>query len=175
MILALLSGFLAAIASLVGKLSMASDDARYVCELAVENWLDKSQIEAHYFCTSILTAVRAAFFLLMIICNAIMWTVFTKALRLSSATLEVTVVNLAANFFCSAIFGQTFFSEKLSILWYIGSVFIILGLCLMHYGNRVSEKRSLTVKEHVEERKKCDKTYPGSSRIEERHKARKAE
>ena len=42
-------------------------------------------------------------FMLMIGMNAIMWTVFVKALRHCKTSLEATVTNTAANFFFSVI------------------------------------------------------------------------
>ncbi|XP_022663711.1 uncharacterized protein LOC111266777 [Varroa jacobsoni] len=167
---AVLSGLLAALSSVLGKLAMARDDSERVCMGSVQAWLgdDREPVEAHYICESALALVRGTLFALMILSNMVMWTVFTRALRLSTATLEVTVVNLAANFFFTAIFGQTLFSEQLTPLWFIGSVFIVFGLALMHIGNLRSEKRQTSLKE-----RRCDRTYPGPEEIYERHKARK--
>ncbi|OQR68699.1 hypothetical protein BIW11_12740 [Tropilaelaps mercedesae] len=170
LVLALSSGLLAALSSVMGKLAMARDESQRVCMATVQASFgeDREPIEAHYLCESALTFFRGALLVSTVLCNMLMWTIYTKALRLSTATLEVTVVNLAANFFSSAIFGQTFFSESLTPLWFIGSVFIVLGLGLMHMGNLRSEERRKTLKE-----RRCDKKYPGPDEIYERHKARK--
>lgn len=38
---------------------------------------------------------------LVFVCNAVMWTVFTKALRLSSSSAAASVTTTASNFICS--------------------------------------------------------------------------
>ncbi|XP_076372257.1 uncharacterized protein LOC143257446 [Tachypleus tridentatus] len=109
----IMSGLLAAIASLCGKLSMAVDETKYLCEVLVQFYLEKSNFfvldlendlkplpTSDYFplCQNFLIAVRLGFFLLMVLSNAVMWMLFTKALCLCSTTIEATLTNTAANF-----------------------------------------------------------------------------
>ncbi|XP_003743661.1 uncharacterized protein LOC100905534 [Galendromus occidentalis] len=170
LVFSLLSGFLASLSSVLGKLGMASDRAAAMCQTVLSAWFETTQIEAFYLCESILSLVRGGFLLSMIACNALMWTIFTKALRSSSSTVEVTVVNLAANFFCSAIFGQSFFGERLTLVWALGSVIIIIGLALIHVGSKRNvESGKLSQEKH------CDMRYPGAEKIYERHLARKSQ
>lgn len=145
MTFSLLSGLLAALASLCGKFSMAGGETAYLCEIVSSHWLSK--ISSHYFCENVITGIRVIFFALMIACNAVMWTIFTKALRLCTTTLEATVINTASNFFFTAIFGQTLFGEQLTFLWWLGTLFILLGLLLMHRGS-LEEKRNLAGPQH---------------------------
>lgn len=130
MTFSLLSGLLAALASLCGKISMAGGETTNICETVASHWL--AGAPAHYFCENVITVVRVSFFGLMIACNAVMWTVFTKALRLCATTLEAAVTNTASNFFFTAVFGQTLFGERLTVLWWLGTVLILFGLLLMH-------------------------------------------
>lgn len=143
MTLSLLSGLLAALASLCGKFSMAGGETASACQSVFTHWL--SGASAHYLCGNLITVIRVVFFLLMIGCNAVMWTVFTKALRLCTTTLEAAVTNTASNFFFTAVFGQTLFGEQLTLLWWLGTVMILFGLLLMHQAN-VDTKGVLTVR-----------------------------
>ncbi|XP_037558817.1 transmembrane protein 42-like [Dermacentor silvarum] len=149
MTLSLLSGFLAALASLCGKLSMASGETASVCQVVFSHWV--SGPSAHYLCENLITVIRVVFFFLMIACNAVMWTVFTKALRLCTTTLEAAVTNTASNFFFTAIFGQTLFGEQLTLLWWLGTVMILFGLLLMHQAN-VETKATHTVRGPVRQK-----------------------
>lgn len=45
--------------------------------------------------------------------NAVMWGLFTNALRLASSTVRVSVINTSANFMITAILGWVIFSESL--------------------------------------------------------------
>ncbi len=45
--------------------------------------------------------------------NAIMWTLFTRALTLSSSTVRVSVINTSANFVVTALLGGGVFGEEL--------------------------------------------------------------
>ncbi|XP_064466791.1 uncharacterized protein LOC135377940 [Ornithodoros turicata] len=137
MTFALISGFLAALASLCGKFSMTADETQNLCEILSSNWFSNGS--SHYFCDRMVTTLRLSFFTLMITCNAVMWTLFTKALRLCTTTLEATVTNTASNFFSTAIFGQTLFGERLTLLWWLGTVLILFGLLLMHKGSQVGK------------------------------------
>ncbi|XP_075560062.1 uncharacterized protein LOC142591680 isoform X1 [Dermacentor variabilis] len=167
MTLSLLSGFLAALASLCGKFSMASGETASVCQVVFSHWV--SGPSAHYVCGNVsfvfsmsnkvkvlkqtflystlqlITVIRVVFFFLMIACNAVMWTIFTKALRLCTTTLEAAATNTASNFFFTAVFGQTLFGEQLTLLWWLGTVMILFGLLLMHQAN-VETKASHTVR-----------------------------
>jgi len=46
--------------------------------------------------------------------NGVMWTLFTKALTLSTSTVRVSVINTSANFVVTALLGAVIFGEELS-------------------------------------------------------------
>ncbi|KAF8787088.1 Transmembrane protein 42 like protein [Argiope bruennichi] len=115
---------------------MAAEKALMFCETLMENFpgADKNKYVYTFtpVCQNVLTATRIGFFLAMIACNALMWTCFTKALRLSATTLEATIINTAANFLFTAVYGQVFFGETVTRLWWLGTALIMAGLSLMH-------------------------------------------
>lgn len=55
-------------------------------------------IYKNFILFQVIVFTRIGFFIAMLLSNALMWTLFTKALRMSSTTLEATVTNTAANF-----------------------------------------------------------------------------
>ncbi|KFM82192.1 Transmembrane protein 42, partial [Stegodyphus mimosarum] len=137
----LISGFLAATASLCGKFSMAAEETLVFCESLMQKLPGADAKKTNVFtytpvCENVLFVTRVGFFLAMLLSNALMWTLFTKALRICSTTLEATVTNTAANFFFAAIYGQVFFGESLSFLWWMGTMLIITGLIIMHRSNQ---------------------------------------
>ncbi|XP_054707831.1 uncharacterized protein LOC129217539 [Uloborus diversus] len=140
----LMSGFLAASASLCGKFSMAAEQTLILCESVVQKLqgMDNNAENVYSFapvCQNMIVFTRMGFFLAMLLSNGVMWTLFTKALRTSSTTLEATVTNTAANFFFTAVYGQVFFGESLSLLWWSGTMLILSGLFLMHHTDEKDE------------------------------------
>ncbi|KAM6421753.1 transmembrane protein 42 [Rhynochetos jubatus] len=69
---------------------------------------------------------------LALVCNAVMWTVFAKALRLSSSSASASVTTTASNFVSSAILGKLLFGETWTPLWWIGLAMTLCGLALLH-------------------------------------------
>uniref|UniRef100_A0AAV2MBG1 EamA domain-containing protein n=1 Tax=Knipowitschia caucasica TaxID=637954 RepID=A0AAV2MBG1_KNICA len=69
---------------------------------------------------------------LLFVCNAVMWTLFSKALRLSSSSARATVTTTASNFITSAVFGHFIFEETQDTLWWIGLSLTLCGLLLLH-------------------------------------------
>ncbi|CAN8184582.1 unnamed protein product [Coccothraustes coccothraustes] len=69
---------------------------------------------------------------LVFVCNAVMWTVFTKALRLSSSSAAASVTTTASNFISSAILGRLLFGETWTPLWWVGLAMTVCGLMLLH-------------------------------------------
>ena len=87
------------------------------------------------------------------VCNALMWTTFTKALQGASSTVEITVTNSSANLFFTvstlepkeqlqkshvyssppqAVLGNAVFGETLSLQWWLGASIIVTGLIIIH-------------------------------------------
>ncbi|XP_052650477.1 transmembrane protein 42 [Harpia harpyja] len=69
---------------------------------------------------------------LVFTCNAMMWTVFAKALRLSSSSAAASVTSTASNFISSAILGKLLFAETWTPLWWVGLAVTLCGLVLLH-------------------------------------------
>ncbi|XP_068791770.1 transmembrane protein 42 [Struthio camelus] len=75
--------------------------------------------------------LRGGCFGLVFACNAVMWTVFAKALRLSSSA-AASVTTTASNFISSAILGKLLFGETWTLLWWLGLAVTLGGLVLLH-------------------------------------------
>ena len=89
--LAFISGSLAATASLFGKLSTdtrTNDWARHLLPYMPVTLIHPSQITLF---------LRVLFFSAIFITNALMWIMFTKALARSKRSVDVVLVNSAAN------------------------------------------------------------------------------
>ncbi|XP_009462789.1 PREDICTED: transmembrane protein 42 [Nipponia nippon] len=69
---------------------------------------------------------------LVLACNVVMWTVFAKALRLSSSSAAASVMTTASNFISSAILGKLLFGETWTPLWWVGLAVTLCGLTLLH-------------------------------------------
>lgn len=126
---------MAATSSLCGKFSMAAQHVLLLCENVSQLFFESDEFSYNAFCQNFIVLTRIGFFVAMILSNVLMWTLFTKALRLCSTTLEASVTNTAANFFFTAIYGQVFFGESLTFIWWFGTMLIIMGLLVMHRAN----------------------------------------
>ncbi|KAL6710394.1 hypothetical protein ACN47E_009340 [Coniothyrium glycines] len=71
--------------------------------------------------------VRALFFGLNLVFNAIMWGLFTRALTLASSTVRVSIINTSANFIVTAVLSFLIFSESLPGLWWLGAALLVAG------------------------------------------------
>ncbi|CAI2167314.1 8122_t:CDS:2 [Funneliformis geosporum] len=80
----------------------------------------------------IMKFIRICCFGSIFICNALMWTFFTKALNKSSSSLQVTVLNSATNFCMTAVLGNIIFGETLSLQWWFGASLIVIGTLLIN-------------------------------------------
>jgi hypothetical protein len=56
-----------------------------------------------------------------------MWGLFTAALTKGNSTTRVSIVNVSANFFVTAILGWLIFSEKLPLQWWLGAALLACG------------------------------------------------
>ncbi|XP_054258283.1 transmembrane protein 42 [Macrosteles quadrilineatus] len=75
--------------------------------------------------------VSALCLVLMIICNAAVWTFFVKALQESPSTFIPTISVAAVNYISSALIGWLLFGESVSTMWFVGTSLIIGGLALL--------------------------------------------
>lgn len=72
-------------------------------------------------------ALRGSFFGLNIVFNIAMWALFTAALTRSNSTTRVSIINVSANFFVTAVLGWLIFNEKLPMMWWLGAAFLAAG------------------------------------------------
>uniref|UniRef100_G3NHY6 Transmembrane protein 42a n=1 Tax=Gasterosteus aculeatus aculeatus TaxID=481459 RepID=G3NHY6_GASAC len=69
---------------------------------------------------------------LLLTCNAVMWTFFSKALRHCSSSARATVTTTASNFLSSAVLGRLIFGESHDALWWAGISLTLCGLLVLH-------------------------------------------
>jgi len=110
-----LSGFFAALASVFGKL-VSSD---------LSNWeILNSNSFLQFF-------VRIILILFVVGCNAFQWRFYLHALAKSNATFLVIIGSLASNVLVASSLGYLCFEEKITSTWFLGTIFIMIGLALI--------------------------------------------
>ena len=104
----LLSGTLAALASVAGK-------------FAFDDQLDAVQ--------------RGVGLLVLLLLNAAMLNLFVKALRLDGSVVGTTL-NMCANVAITSLLGAIFFNEwdKMTIQWFVGAILVLLGVFFVTMG-----------------------------------------
>ncbi|XP_034029777.1 transmembrane protein 42-like [Thalassophryne amazonica] len=122
---ALFAGFLGASASLCAKLALGADYLKDLCESGLTH-------EGHHVCDWLRLPLRLLCGVLLFTCNAVMWTVFSKALRHSSSSAKATVTTTASNFVFSAFLGRLIFGESHAALWWVGISLTLCGLMVLH-------------------------------------------
>ena len=126
-IVSAVSGLLAALCGLVGKLGLDSQ-ASSISDL------DSRVLEA---------ILRLVLFNLLL--NCAMVTLYTKALSLASVAAEASLINTASNLCFTAVFSFVIFRETFSYQWLLGTVLVISGVSL-----------SMTEDQEIQEVKKTD-------------------
>ncbi|KAF3039508.1 hypothetical protein E8E12_004317 [Didymella heteroderae] len=117
---AITSGACAAFNGVFAKLTTTELTSSWSSSLASTFGLDPSSKFFEY-------ALRAAFFGMNLLFNAIMWGLFTRALTLASSTVRVSVINTCANFVITAVMSALIFSESLPGLWWLGAAMLVAG------------------------------------------------
>ncbi|KAK6174775.1 hypothetical protein SNE40_017988 [Patella caerulea] len=133
-LLSLSAGTMAALASVSAKLATSSEADKLSKFILLID--DSKPIEQD----SVTLVIRVISVCGIFLCNALMWTLFTKSLQ-HLPSLHATITNTAANFLVSAIIGKVLFGEVLELLWWIGSLFILLGLLLIHRGTQIDDQK----------------------------------
>ena len=113
-VVSVLSGLVAALCGLVGKLGLDSQ-ATSISDL------DNRVLEA---------ILRLLLILLTLLLNGVVITLYTKALTLASVAAEASLINTASNLCFTAIFSFLIFRESFSYQWMFGSVLVIAGVTL---------------------------------------------
>lgn len=138
-VLSLTSGLLAACGSLFGKLSSSPTPFFDIFANRDPDWIET--LEENEL---IPLTIRILFFIAMITCNTLMWLLFTRALNQSETTVQVTILNTAANFLSTALFGHALFNEYLSLRWWMGVGFICIGIALLNNDTSHPETKKST-------------------------------
>jgi len=130
LLFALFSGTCAALGSLFGKIAFGNHDLIDHMMVTINGMvLDMFDIDVPLYYVGYIC--KTMVLLLFIVSNVLMWLFFSKAMALSTSTVEATVVNMAANFIISGFIGRICFGEHASILFYVGLSFILLGLFII--------------------------------------------
>ncbi|XP_017291586.1 transmembrane protein 42-like [Kryptolebias marmoratus] len=127
---ALVAGFLGGAASLAAKLSVGADYLREMCESGLSGWPQSDH--GATVCDWLHVPLRLLCAGLLLSCNAVMWTMFSKALRHCSSSARATVTTTASNFISSGILGRVIFGETHSALWWTGISLTLCGLLALH-------------------------------------------
>ncbi|CAN2389651.1 Transmembrane protein 42 [Pristimantis euphronides] len=125
------AGLLGALAAAAAKLTLGADYMRSLCEAAAG--------ERAELCDGVHLFLRLGCAGLVFLCNAAMWTFFTKALRYSSSSAAATVTTTASNFVSSAVLGKVLFGESRAMLWWVGISITLCGLLLLHTSSPQTE------------------------------------
>lgn len=68
---------------------------------------------------------------LNVLCNIIMWALFTRALTAGPSTTKVSITNTASNFLMTAFLGMIVFQEAVGGLWWLGAAMMGAGCILV--------------------------------------------
>ena len=128
-VLAIFSGALAATGGVVGKIALGGENSSFVFItrfLCVEDLMGRNMCD-----TYVPLVVRLCLFALMIYLNAVMISMFLKALAKTDHSLKVVVLNTAANFITTGVMGQIFFNEIMTVKWSVGALIIVTGMSMV--------------------------------------------
>ncbi|XP_057689994.1 transmembrane protein 42-like [Corythoichthys intestinalis] len=134
---AFLAGCLGAAASLSAKLTLGADYLMEICQATVSG-TSGAQHDGPTVCSWLHIPLRLMCMGLMFLCNAVMWTFFSKALRYSSSSAMATATTSAGNFIFSAILGKLIFGESQAGLYWLGIFLTLCGMVVLH-GSRPKE------------------------------------
>ncbi|EDN92637.1 hypothetical protein SS1G_08500 [Sclerotinia sclerotiorum 1980 UF-70] len=132
-LLAVASGACAAFNGVFAKLTTTQLTTSFAEHVAGFFGLGKGEKVVEY-------GVRGIFFLLNLVFNGIMWTLFIKALARGTSTVQVSIINTSSNFMITAVLGFIIFSESLPPLWFLGAALLVAGNVII--GRREEEEDS---------------------------------
>ncbi|KAJ5152150.1 hypothetical protein N7492_010445 [Penicillium capsulatum] len=122
-IIAVASGTFAALNGLFAKLTTDNNTSTFAQSIAHLFGLESSPF--------LELLVRGACLGLNVICNIIMWALFTRALTAGPSTTKVSITNTASNFLVTALLGMIVFREAVGGLWWIGAGMMGAGCILV--------------------------------------------
>ncbi|KAI9374157.1 hypothetical protein BJX61DRAFT_339954 [Aspergillus egyptiacus] len=123
-LLALASGAFAALNGLFAKLTTDDQTTSFANALLS---LFGASVDSHPF---LLLVIRGICLGLNVLCNVIMWALFTRALTAAPSTTKVSITNTSANFLITALLGMIVFREKVGGLWWVGAA-MMGGGCIL--------------------------------------------
>ncbi|KAI7908044.1 uncharacterized protein BX663DRAFT_492802 [Cokeromyces recurvatus] len=129
---AIISGIFAALSSVFAKLFSDERTAYFHAYISSAFYILPEKLS--------LLVVRGICFILIFVCNSVMWTTFTKALNVAPSSIQVSIVNGAINFSTSAILGHLVFREPLTLKWWLGASFILSGTVLLSQSQKRLEQ-----------------------------------
>ncbi|KAJ5894215.1 hypothetical protein N7495_005906 [Penicillium taxi] len=121
--LAVASGAFAALNGLFAKLTTDNNTSAFAQSLAHLFGLDSSPF--------LELLVRGICLGLNVICNIIMWALFTRALTAGPSTVKVSITNTSSNFLVTALLGMVVFREAVGGLWWLGAAMMGAGCILV--------------------------------------------
>ncbi|PWY94084.1 hypothetical protein BO94DRAFT_621537 [Aspergillus sclerotioniger CBS 115572] len=114
LILAISSGAFAALNGLFAKLTTDTNTTTLATTIL-------QFFGAHEHHPLMVLVIRGICLALNVLCNIIMWALFTRALTASPSTTKVSITNTAANFLVTAVLGMGVFGERVDGLWWVGA------------------------------------------------------
>ncbi|OOF89777.1 hypothetical protein ASPCADRAFT_180355 [Aspergillus carbonarius ITEM 5010] len=117
LILAISSGAFAALNGLFAKLT--TDTNTTTLANTILQFFGANTTDQEY--PLMVLVIRGICLALNVLCNVIMWALFTRALTASPSTTKVSITNTAANFFVTAVLGMGVFGERVGGLWWVGA------------------------------------------------------
>ena len=138
-LMSMASGALAAIAAGLGKVALSSDSTAPKIISKNCDWILETYtgiVANHYHCDVVAPViVRLLVFLLMLYSNALMLSLFLKALGMHGS-LDVVVLNSSINFILTGLIGQLVFGESVSRYWAAGITLIAVGIALITFAGQ---------------------------------------
>jgi len=130
MIYAVLCGVFGALASIVAKLALSSDNPAIRSTSSICKAI---AITRHNVCSAAMLSTRVILLIIMVFLNGLMVSYFLKAIR-NNASVVVAVVSTSINFLVTGALGFILLDEKVGAQWLLGSVLISIGLCFVSIG-----------------------------------------
>lgn len=91
--------------------------------------------------STLFSFVSIIYLIFFIFSNVFMWRCYSKALSLSSTSIQPTIVTKTSNFLLSALVGFFVFAEPINFLWFFGFILILIGVYLISTENESKQSQ----------------------------------
>ena len=132
-----LCGVAGAVSSLFGKLALSALSPAETCAVLFSG----TSFQEGGYCTIISTACSCTLYLLMIACNAYMFSTFLIALK-KKGSLMVVIVSSSTNIILTGVFGQFILGENVGDRWYAGAFVMMVGVALIAFSQDPRREKS---------------------------------